>query len=86
MPPAFIAGAGTASYATRIEAAQTVLMIHFRPGEGSALHERLTAAPSAPERIALLESFLLYRMRVHDLQSHRALGAWVSNTRVGVLG
>ncbi len=31
VPPAFIAGAGTASYVTRIDAAQAVLTIHFRP-------------------------------------------------------
>ena len=42
VPPAFIAGAGTASYVTRIEAAQTVLTIHFRPAGGMALRERLT--------------------------------------------
>ena len=29
MPPAFIAGAGTASYVTHIEAAQAVTTIHF---------------------------------------------------------
>ncbi|GBE66730.1 hypothetical protein MFM001_31920 [Mycobacterium sp. MFM001] len=32
VPPAFIAGAGVASYVTRIDAAQTVMTIHFRPG------------------------------------------------------
>ena len=31
VPPAFIAGAGTASYITRIDAAQAVVTIHFRP-------------------------------------------------------
>jgi hypothetical protein len=31
VPPAFIAGAGTASYVTQIDAAQSVLTIHFRP-------------------------------------------------------
>lgn len=32
VPPAFIAGAGVASYVTRIDAAQTVMTVHFRPG------------------------------------------------------
>ncbi len=32
VPPAFIAGAGTASYITRIDATQAVVTIHFRPG------------------------------------------------------
>lgn len=32
VPPAFIAGAGTESYITRIDAAQAVMTIHFRPG------------------------------------------------------
>ncbi|BBZ13620.1 helix-turn-helix transcriptional regulator [Mycobacterium branderi] len=32
VPPAFIAGAGIDSYVTRIDAAQTVMTIHFRPG------------------------------------------------------
>lgn len=31
VPPAFVAGAGTASYVTGIRAAQTVMTIHFRP-------------------------------------------------------
>jgi AraC-like DNA-binding protein len=31
VPPAFIAGAGTRSYVTQIDAAQAVLTIHFRP-------------------------------------------------------
>ena len=31
VPPAFIAGAGTASYVTHIEAAQAVTTIHFQP-------------------------------------------------------
>jgi AraC-like DNA-binding protein len=31
VPPAFIAGAGTASYVTHIDAAQAVITIHFRP-------------------------------------------------------
>lgn len=31
VPPAFIAGAGTTSYVTHIDAAQTVMTIHFRP-------------------------------------------------------
>lgn len=32
VPPAFIAGAGTESYITSIDAAQAVMTIHFRPG------------------------------------------------------
>lgn len=41
VPPAFIAGAGSISYITQIDAAQTVLTIHFRPGAvfTDALHE-----------------------------------------------
>jgi AraC-like DNA-binding protein len=31
VPPAFIAGAGTASYITGIDAAQTVMTVHFKP-------------------------------------------------------
>lgn len=31
VPPAFIAGAGVASYITRIEPTQTVMTVHFRP-------------------------------------------------------
>ena len=31
VPPAFIAGAGTESYITRIDAAQAVMTVHFRP-------------------------------------------------------
>jgi AraC-like DNA-binding protein len=31
VPPSFLAGAGTASYVTGIDAAQTVLTVHFRP-------------------------------------------------------
>lgn len=31
VPPAFIAGAGTASYVTGIDAAQTVMTVHFKP-------------------------------------------------------
>ncbi|PQM48382.1 hypothetical protein C1Y40_01407 [Mycobacterium talmoniae] len=31
VPPAFVTGAGTTSYLTRIDAAQTVMTIHFRP-------------------------------------------------------
>lgn len=32
VPPAFVAGAGVTSYVTHIDAAQTVMTIHFRPG------------------------------------------------------
>lgn len=32
MPPAFLIGAGTASYVTQIDTAQTVITVHFRPG------------------------------------------------------
>lgn len=89
---AFIAGAGVTSYVTQIDAAQTVLTIHFRPGGAAAflpapqhdledecvsleavwgraastLRARLIEAASVPERIALLESFLLARMRSRD--------------------
>jgi AraC-like DNA-binding protein len=95
--PAFIAGAGTASYVTQIDATQSVLTIHFRPagalpftgiplGElenscigladlwghrGTALHEQLVAARTAAQRVALVESFLLSRMRRHDREPHR---------------
>lgn len=31
VPPAFVAGAGTASYVTHVDAGQTVMTIHFRP-------------------------------------------------------
>jgi AraC-like DNA-binding protein len=98
VPPAFIAGAGIASYITRIDAAQTVVTIHFRPGGavpftgiplgelenscaglaelwgGSAtvLRERLIEAPSAASRIAVLESFLLSRLRC-DRRHHPAV-------------
>jgi AraC-like DNA-binding protein len=101
VPPAFIAGAGTASYVTQIDATQSVLTIHFRPagalpftgiplGElenscigladlwghrGTALHEQLVAAPTAAQRVALVESFLLFRMRRHDLEPHRKVMA-----------
>lgn len=36
VPPSFIAGAGTASYVTRIDAAQTVLTVHFKPAGAAA--------------------------------------------------
>jgi AraC-like DNA-binding protein len=101
VPPAFIAGAGTTSYITRIDASQTVLTIHFRPGralpflgipmgelenscvgladllgrEGTALHEQLVVSASASERVALLESFLLNRLQIHDLEPHRGVAA-----------
>lgn len=101
VPPAFIAGAGTASYITRIDVAQAVVTIHFRPagalpflgvplGElenscvgldglwgrhGSALHERLVATPSPADRISLVESFLLQRLAVHELEPHRGVRA-----------
>ena len=101
VPAAFIAGAGTASYVTRIDAAQAVVTIHFRPagalpflgvplGElenscvgldglwgrhGAALHERLVATPSPPDRISLVESFLLHRLGFHDLEPHRGVRA-----------
>lgn len=32
VPPAFFIGAGTASYLTQIDTAQTVITVHFRPG------------------------------------------------------
>jgi len=32
VPPAFFIGAGTASYVTHIDTAQTVITVHFRPG------------------------------------------------------
>lgn len=32
VPPAFLIGAGTASYVTHIDTAQTVITVHFRPG------------------------------------------------------
>ncbi len=32
VPPAFLIGAGTASYLTQIDTAQTVITVHFRPG------------------------------------------------------
>jgi AraC-like DNA-binding protein len=99
VPPAFIVGAGVTSYVTQIDAAQTVMTVHFRPagalpflgmplGElensaiglaevwgpgGTVLHERLVEAPSAVVRIALLESFLLHRMRFHDFRAHPGL-------------
>jgi AraC-like DNA-binding protein len=86
VPPAFIAGAGRVSYITQIDAAQTVLTIHFRPGAactatlgelenacvgladvwgsaGAELHGRLLDAPSIRSRIALVEAFLLARIR-----------------------
>jgi AraC-like DNA-binding protein len=101
VPPAFIAGAGTASYVTRIDAGQAALTIHFRPAgalpfagiplgeienscigladlwgrDGTALHERLVAAGSVAHRIAIVESFLVYRMHIHDHQSHRGVSA-----------
>ena len=101
VPAAFIAGAGTASYVTRIDAAQAVVTIHFRPagalpflgvplGElenscvgldglwgrhGATLHERLVATPSPPDRISLVESFLLHRLGLHDLEPHRGVRA-----------
>lgn len=101
VPAAFIAGAGTASYVTRIDAAQAVVTIHFRPagalpflgvplGElenscvgldglwgrhGAALHEQLVATPSPPDRISLVESFLLHRLGGHDLEPHRGVRA-----------
>ncbi|MFV8054466.1 helix-turn-helix domain-containing protein [Mycobacterium sp. 48b] len=90
---AFIAGAGVTSYVTRIDPAQTVLTIHFRPGGAAAflpaplhdledscvgleaiwgraastLRSRLIEASSVAGRIALVESFLLARMRSRDL-------------------
>lgn len=86
VPPAFIAGAGSISYVTQIDTAQTVLTIHFRPGAGVAvelgqlentcvgladvwgsagaeLHDRLLEASSVRSRIALVEAFLLARVR-----------------------
>ena len=99
VPPAFIAGVGTTSYITHIDAAQTVLTIHFRPAralpflgipmgelenscvgltdvwgrEGGALHEQLVASASATERIALLQSFLLHRLHIHDAEPHQGV-------------
>ncbi|MHC9296975.1 helix-turn-helix domain-containing protein [Mycobacterium sp. LTG2003] len=87
---AFVAGAGSVSYVTQIDSAQTVLTVHFRPGgavpfldgplgdlenacvgltdvwgrDGAALHGRLIEATSVRSRIALLEGFLLARMRL----------------------
>jgi AraC-like DNA-binding protein len=86
VPSAFVAGAGSISYVTQIDSAQTVLTIHLRPGAavsaelgelentcagladvwghpGFHLHERLLAASSVASRIALVEHFLLPRIR-----------------------
>lgn len=104
VPPAFVAGAGICTYVTRIDAAQAVATIHFRPAsaspflgiplgelenscvgldalwgsDGTALHEHLIAAPSPVHRIALIESFLLRRLEVHDLEPHRGVRAVLS--------
>src|SRR4051812_39483275 len=101
VPPAFIAGAGTASYVTSIDASQAVVTIHFRPagalpfvgvplGElenscvgldglwgrsGTSLHERLIATPSPAGRVSLVESFLLQRLTIHELEPHRGVRA-----------
>jgi AraC-like DNA-binding protein len=101
VPPAFVAGAGTATYVTNIDGTQAVLTVHFRPAgalpflgvplgdlentcvgvdslwgaEGRDLRERLVAASSTPDRIALLESFLLSRMQFGELEAHPAVAA-----------
>ncbi|OBB99519.1 AraC family transcriptional regulator [Mycobacterium sp. 852013-50091_SCH5140682] len=94
VPPAFVAGAGNISYVTQIDAAQTVLTIHFHPGAvlttplgelenscvgladvwgraGDELSERLLDAPSVRPRLALVEAFLLARIRPR----HRGISA-----------
>jgi AraC-like DNA-binding protein len=89
VPPAFVVGAGVASYIIRIVPIHSVMTIHFRPAGALAflgcplgdledavvglddlwgssaerLRERLIAVGSARGRVALLEAFLLERMR-----------------------
>jgi AraC-like DNA-binding protein len=101
VPSAFVAGAGTASYVTRIDATQAVVTIHFRPAgalpflgtplgelenscvglaelwgaQGRALHERLIAASAPARRIAIIELFLLDRLRSHASEPHRGVAA-----------
>jgi AraC-like DNA-binding protein len=86
--PAFISGAGTRSYLSRIDPGQAVLTIHFHPGgalpflgvplhelenacvsladiwggAAAVLHERLVAAPTMPQRVDLVQDFLLARL------------------------
>ncbi|ORA32645.1 helix-turn-helix domain-containing protein [Mycobacterium aquaticum] len=98
VPPAFIAGAGSISYVTQIDTAQTVLTIHFRPGvifaaelsdlenscvaltdvwgsAGAGLHARLLDASSPTSRIALVEQFLLPRIRPRHAEVSAVLAA-----------
>ncbi|MEE6166355.1 MULTISPECIES: helix-turn-helix domain-containing protein [unclassified Mycolicibacterium] len=98
VPPAFIAGAGSVSYVTQIDTAQTVLTVHFRPGvafapelselensclgladvwgtAGAELHDRLLDAAGVPTRIALVEEFLLPRIRPRHAEVSAVLAA-----------
>jgi AraC-like DNA-binding protein len=40
---------------------------------GASLHERLIATPSPADRVALLEAFLLQRLKSHDQDPHRGV-------------
>lgn len=92
VPAAFVTGAGSTSYVTRIDPGQTVMTVHFRPAgarpfveaplrelqdrcvgiediwgrAAGVLRARLTATPSVPDRIALVERFLVSQIGVHD--------------------
>lgn len=60
VPPPFLVGAGTASFVTRIDTAQTVMTVHFRP---------------AGARVGLLEAFLLSRMESQERCVHPDVNA-----------
>jgi AraC-like DNA-binding protein len=105
VPPAFIVGAGVSSHVIRMESAQTVMTVHFRPAgalpfvghplgelentwigledlwgrDAEVLCERLFATTSAGRRVAMLEAFLLDRMRRVDLRLNPGVASVVES-------